>query len=170
MAKFYARNVCVCVEPTATCSGCDTVVVELWKPLPSIPFYSLLFPSILRARDVQNSVNTFPGALTPAALTGFACSRPQYAIGTGSFRQMRPGLWMMLVVLLLVCGISPTVSAPNGDTVVSISPANGDAVVFSQEWLAEFSSGSIGCQTRGTDGYAWRRAGFGSNINSEFKP
>lgn len=82
---------------------------------------------------------------------------------------MRPGLWVVLVVSLLVGGISPTVSAANGDAVISVGAANGDAPVFSQEWLADFSSGSIGCHTGATNGYTWRRAGFGSNINSELK-
>lgn len=39
--------------------------------------------------------------------------------------------------------------------------------MFSDEWRQEFDTGKPGCNGHTTDAYFWRRAGWGSNINSE---
>lgn len=40
---------------------------------------------------------------------------------------------------------------------------------FSEEWRNELASGEVGCEEDGTNVYAWRMAGWGSNMNSESK-
>lgn len=43
-----------------------------------------------------------------------------------------------------------------------------DSKLFSEQWVEDFSGHNLGCEI-GRVSYMWRSAGFGSNINSEYR-
>lgn len=88
--------------------------------------------------------------------------------GSSTMNQQLQRLWIpvLLAQVFARCAVNGKVQeniTAKVDETVSMPVA-----VFSQEWLGQYNEDDVGCHL-GRGSYTWRKAGLGSNLNSEFR-
>ena len=83
-----------------------------------------------------------------------------------AFGPSRQELLVVLLVFVILGGRGNNKVAEAQTSVQMTRATNGE--LFSPQWVEDFSEHKLGCEL-GRVSYTWRPAGFGSNINSEYR-